>query len=45
MWRFLGPLAEICPAVWTIGLRGKVGGLDVLQDHYEGPLAYYPKLK
>ena len=39
MWHFYGPLAKICLAVWTIGLRGKVDGLEALQDHYEGPFA------
>ena len=39
MWRLQGPLAEICPALWTIGLRRKVNGLEALQDHYEGPFA------
>ena len=33
------PLAEICPAVWTRSLRGKVDGLEALQDLYEGPFA------
>ena len=37
-----GPLAKICLAVWTTGHREKVGGLEGLQDHDEGPLAFYP---
>ena len=34
-----GPLAEISPAVSTRSLRGKVDGLEDLQDLYEGPFA------
>ena len=43
IWHTQRPLAKLCTAVWTIGVREKVVELDALQDQYKGLQANLPK--